>query len=263
MMKLTQTLLAASTVLAASAGAAFAAPAVGLVGEKTLVMFDTQKPAVSETLEVVGVERLVGIDLRPSNGTLVGVTSEGVIVTIDLETGRTTELARMDKPLALGEAPVVVDFNPAADRLRFMTGTTNHRVHPDTGAVTVDGSLAFEEGDMHKGETPAIVAAAYTNSHGKPEKTAMYNIDATIGGLIQQTKPNDGTLKAIGKLGLAATPATYAFDIQTTADGTNTAWLVADNVVHTVDLKTGKATKTGEITGANRTVRDIAVLAQM
>ncbi|WP_210103637.1 DUF4394 domain-containing protein [Neorhizobium galegae] len=262
-MKLTKTVLVASTVLAASASFAWAAPAVGLVGEKTLVMFDTQKPVVSKTLEVEGVQRLVGIDLRPSNGTLVGVTPDGVIVTIDLKTGRAAELARMDKPLAIGDAPIVVDFNPAADRLRFMTGTTNHRVHPDTGAVTVDGSLAFEEGDMHKGETPAIVAAAYTNSHGKPEKTAMFNIDATIGGLIQQTKPNDGTLKAIGKLGLAAKPATYAFDIQTTADGSNTAWLVADNVVHTVDLETGKATRMADITGTSGAVRDIAVLPAM
>ncbi len=133
-MKLIASALIASTALAASVATASAAPVVGLVGDRTLVMFDTDKPAVTETMEVQGVTRLVGIDLRPSNNTLVGVTADNVIVTIDPETGKATEVAKMDKPLAITNAPVVVDFNPAADRLRYMTGTTNHRVHPDTGA---------------------------------------------------------------------------------------------------------------------------------
>ena len=154
----------ATTALTLSLSAAVAAPALGLVGDKTLVMFDTETLEVSGSMDVTGVDRLVGIDYRPANQTIVGVTADNVIVTIDPATGAATEVAKMDKPLTIGDAPVVVNFNPAADRLRYMTGTTNHRVHPDTGAVTVDGSLAFEEGDMHKGETPNTVAAAYTNS---------------------------------------------------------------------------------------------------
>ena len=46
--------------------AAYAAPAVGLKGEKTLVRFDTDKPADMKTIEVTGVDTLIGIDLRPS-----------------------------------------------------------------------------------------------------------------------------------------------------------------------------------------------------
>lgn len=247
-------------LVAASAGAA---PVLGLTGDKTLVMFDTDKPEISKTMDVGGVDRLVGIDYRPGTKTVVGVTPDSTIVTIDLETGAATQVAKMDKPLEMTQAPVIVDFNPMADRLRFMTGTTNHRVHPETGAVTVDGTLAYEDGDMHKGETPDIVAAAYTNSYGKPEKTAMYNIDATIGALIQQTKPNDGTLKAIGKLGIEGKPATYAFDIQTTEDGKNTAWLAAGGALYTVNLETGAATKTGAITGTDTDLRAIAVLPVM
>ena len=262
-MKTMKTALIASTALLASGGAVFAAPVLGLTGDKTLVLFDTANPAVTKTMEVTGVDSLVGIDFRPSNRTVIGVTPDSRIVTIDLETGAATEVAKMNTPLAIDDTAVVVDFNPMADRLRFMTGTTNHRVHPDTGAVTVDGSLAFEEGDMHKGEAPNTVAAAYTNSFGKPEKTAMYNIDATIGALIQQTKPNDGTLKAIGKLGIEGTPANYAFDIQSTEGGENTAWLVADSALYTVNLETGAATKTGDITGAEAPIRAITVLPAM
>jgi hypothetical protein len=255
--------LITSAALAATATTAFSAPVLGLTGDKTLVMFDTDKPAVTKTMEVTGVDKLVGIDYRPGNKTVIGVTPDHRIVTINLESGAATDLAKMDKMLTMTEAPVVVDFNPMADRLRFMTGTTNHRVHPDTGAATVDGTLAFEDGDMHKGETPNIVAAAYTNSLGKPEKTAMYNIDATIGALIQQTKPNDGTLKAIGKLGLKDKPATYAFDIQGLEGGKNTAYLAAGKMLYTVNLETGAATAVGAITGTDNDIRDIAILPAM
>ncbi|MBP1853166.1 DUF4394 domain-containing protein [Rhizobium halophytocola] len=243
-----------------AASSALAAPALGLVGDRTLVMFDTDSPGTTSTVEISGVETLVGLDFRPATKTIVGVTSDHSIVTIDPESGAATQVAKMDTPLDIGDAPVIVNFNPAADRIRYMSGVTNHRVHPDTGAVTVDGSLAFEEMDMHKGETPNTVAAAYTNSTGKPEKTAMYNIDATIGALIQQTKPNDGTLKAIGKLGIEGKPASYAFDIQATGDSGNVAWLVADNGLYTVDLSTGKATSAGMIGGLDAPMKSITVM---
>ena len=142
-MKTMKIALIASTVLLASGGAVFAAPVLGLTGEKTLVLFDTASPAVTKTMEVTGVDSLVGIDFRPSNKTVVGVTPDSRIVTIDLETGAATDVAKMNTPLPIDDAAVVVDFNPMADRLRFMTGTTNHRVHPDTGEVTVDGKLAY------------------------------------------------------------------------------------------------------------------------
>lgn len=262
-MKTIRFAMIASAAFAATATTASAAPVLGLTGDKTLVMFDTNKPEVTKKMDVTGVDKLLGIDFRPGNMTVVGVTTDHRIVTINLDTGAATEIAKMDKMLTLTEAPVVVDFNPMADRLRFMTGTTNHRVHPDTGAVTVDGTLAFEEGDMHKGETPNTVAAAYTNSTGKPEKTAMYNIDATIGALIQQTKPNDGTLKAIGKLGIKDMPATYAFDIQGMTDGKNTAYLAAAKTLYTVNLETGAATAVGPISGLDNEVRDMTILPAM
>ena len=255
--------LMSTAALLLAAPAVFAAPAVGLVGDKTLVMFDTETRIVSGSMEVTGVDSLVGIDLRPSNNTLVGVTPDSTVVTIDTATGAATELSKMNTPLTIGDAPVVVDFNPMADRLRFMTGTTNHRVNVDTGEVTVDGSLAFETADMHAGEAPAIVAAAYTNSFGKPEATAMYDIDATIVALIRQTAPNDGTLAAIGKLGIAAPAASYAFDIQSTADLTNTAWLVNGATLYSVDLETGAATEAGSIEGADGDIRDITILPEM
>jgi hypothetical protein len=169
----------------------------------------------------------------------------------------------MDTALPLGDMPVIVDFNPAADKLRFMTGTTNHRVDVDTGAVTVDGSLNWQEGDMHVGEETAIVAAAYINSYGKPEATKMFDIDSTIVAVIQQTSPNDGTLGAIGKLGIETPADTYAFDVQTTAEMENMAWLVNGNTLYAVDLESGKATASGMIEGVDGEIRDITILPAM
>jgi hypothetical protein len=198
-----RTAVSATLALAVTAGCAGAFPVIGLVDGNKLIRFDSENPAEVETMDVTGAEMLVGIDYRPGSQTLVGLTGDNKIVTIDPMTGAATELSTMDTPLPLGDTPVIVDFNPMADRLRLMTGTTNHRVNVDTGEVTVDGPLAFDAGDMHAGETPMIAAAAYTNSYGKPEKTAMYDIDTVIGALIQQTSPNDGTLAAVGKLGIA------------------------------------------------------------
>ncbi len=247
----------AATLLAGQA--AEAAPALGLVGDNTLVAFDTASPTVTRTMPVRGVDSLLGIDYRPATGEVIGVTVDGTIVVIDPATGRATQKSMMSQMLPLGATPVIVDFNPAADKLRFMTGTTNHRVDVDSGKVTVDGDLKYQDGDMHAGEAPAIVAAAYINAHGKPEKTGMYDIDATIGALIKQVSPNDGTLAAVGKLGVPAA-ATYAFDVQTTADGTNTAWLVAGDMLHTVSLETGKVTGSWAISGLPGALRDVTVL---
>jgi hypothetical protein len=248
----------AFSLLALGTSASLAASAVGLSGDSTLVMFDTETLEVSGTMEVSGVEGLAGIDVRPADQKLYGVSLAGEIVTIDTATGAATVTKTLSEKLPSFEG-AIVDFNPMADRLRLMgTDGTNHRVNPDDGMVTVDGSLAFEDGDMHAGETPAIVAAAYTNSFGKPEATAMYDIDATIVALIRQTAPNDGTLAAIGKLGVEGAD-NYAFDIASTDDLTNTAYLVAGSNLYTVDLESGAATEVGAIEGGD-TFQDIAIL---
>jgi hypothetical protein len=251
-----------TTALTLSLGAALAAPAVALVGDKTLVMFDTETRAVSATVEISGVDKILGIDVRPSNGTLVAVTPAMEIVTIDTATGAATMVSKMDVELPVA-GPVIVDFNPAADKLRFMSGTTNHRVDIESGKVTVDGSLNWKEGDMHVGETPMIAAAAYINSYGKPEKTAMFDIDSTIVAVIQQVSPNDGTLSAIGKLKIEAPAANYAFDVQTTEAMENWGWLVNGSTLYTVNLETGEATATGTLDGVEGEIRDIAILPAM
>lgn len=255
----------ATTLLLATAasGAAHADTALGLTGDRMLVTIDTATAAITDSVEVQGITRLLGIDYRPGTGTLIGVTDTQAIVEIDPATGATTLLSQMNTLLAIPEgAAVIVDVNPAADRLRFMSGTSNHRVNMETGEVTVDGALNFDPADANAAATPMVVAVAYSNSYGKPEKTAMYDIDAGLNALLQQTAPNDGTLATIGSLGVTL-DGPVAMDIATTADGTNTAYVTALGGLHLLDLATGTVSGTQPITGTDQPIRDITILPAM
>ncbi len=248
--------LAATTVLFGSA-TAYAASAVALVGDKTLVPFDTETGAAGAAMEVSGIDRLIGIDVRPADNMLYGVGADGAVVTSDLSTGAATAKSMLSEKLADGVA-ASVDFNPVADRMRLVgSDGTNLRANVDDGMVTVDGTLKFDPADANAAATSDVVAVAYTNSFGKPEATKMYDIDSAL-GLLQQTTPNDGVLASRGALGV--TGSTYAFDIAATADLANTAYLAAGGALHTVDLETGAATKTVDITGIDGDIRDIAIL---
>ena len=59
-----------TTILTLSLSAVYTAAAVDLVGEKTVVMFDKERLAVSGTMDVSGFDILPGIDSRPSKNTL-------------------------------------------------------------------------------------------------------------------------------------------------------------------------------------------------
>jgi hypothetical protein len=253
--------IAGASLLALTAAAA-AAPAVGLVGDKTLVWFDTNDAAVSRTVEVEGVDRLMGIDVRPSNNMLYGVDGNGMIVTIDLESGAATMGAELSEKLPDG-VTASVNFNPVADKLRLMgSDGTNLRIDVETGAATVDGSLNFEAGDMNAEATPNVIATAYTNGLGKPEATSMWDIDASLGALLRQTAPNDGTLATIGMLGIEGADH-YAIDFEVRAIDDNVLWLAAGNGLYTVNVETGAAVMEAEFSGLDGTLRDISILPAM
>ena len=256
-----RTLFAATTALLLTSAAANAAQVAALIGGDTIAMVDTAEKKATGTVKVSGINgMLVGIDVRPADGMLYGLVDDGTVVTIAKD-GKATMKSKLDTMLTKG-VTATVDFNPVADRLRVMgSDGMSLRANVDDGKVTKDGSLKFAEADMHKGETPMIVAGAYTNSMKGAKETALYDVDATIGALIKQAPPNDGVLNAVGKFGIKAD--SYAFDISTAADGKNSAWLMAGDTLYSVDLATGKATAAGKIAGVSGKVHDIAALPAM
>ncbi|MCC5957559.1 MAG: DUF4394 domain-containing protein [Natronohydrobacter sp.] len=255
-----KTLALSASLAAMMAAPALANTAIGLAGDRTLVMIDLDSGQVTGMQDVDYDGRLLGIDYRNATGGLIGVTENFEVVSIDPMTGTWDLIVEMSAGMEIAEgAPVIVDINPVPDALRFMSGTTNHRINLTTGEAMVDGDLHF--GDDTDG-TPMIAGTAYTNNVGTPESTAMFNIDMERGALLRQTAPNDGTNEMVGELGVML-EAPIAFDISTDAESMNTGWLYANGQIHTVSLEDASVTNSWDIAGLDVVLRDMTVMGAM
>lgn len=233
---------------------------LGLGPANTLVRFSATSPAaVASSVTISGItagDTLIGLDVRPANGFVYAVANSGRIYQLDPTNGAAVAGAQISAPLT--SAVFGVDFNPAADRLRIVTRTgQNLRINVDTGATTVDGPIN-PPGSI-------ITEVAYTNSAvgPAPGSTQLYDIDVAGSSLFLQSPPNDGTLAAVGPLGVTLDAgASVAFDIRTVG-ATNTAYaaLIVGGItsLYTVDLATGAATVIGAI-GGNPMLRGITIV---
>lgn len=257
----TQIIFAALIGINMTFATAQAQTAAALIGDTRIALVDLAARSVTGALTVTGIGPIAGIDVRPADGMLYAVAADGTIATIDTRSGKATPKSKLETMVPAG-ARVTVDFNPVADRLRVIgSDGTNLRANVDDGKVVKDGALKFAETDMHKAGKPNVVAGAYVNSVKGAKETTLYDIDATIGGLLKQAPPNDGVLGAVGKLGV--TSEAYAFDISSDGQGGDKGWLLAGDTLYGVDLTTGKATRMGKIAGLTAPARDIAVLPPM
>jgi hypothetical protein len=240
--------LAAAAMIAA-AQASQAATLIGLTADNALVSIDSETRRAGAPVRVTGADgRLLGIDQRPQDGKIYGVTERGQIVTVDPATGRATQVSRLNMPFESG-GRAVVDFNPAANRLRLMgMGGVNFRVNVDTGEVVRDGELKYQAGSPYAETRPRIVAGAYTNSVAGATSTALYTIDSLVGVLNLQAPPNDGVQQPKGSLGVSVPPG-VAFDILSGPDGANTTYVLAGGALHSVNLESGAVTTAGAVTG--------------
>ncbi len=229
-----------------------AAPiAYGLTDDARLVTFKIATPGTLDAnVPVSGLaagERLLGIDVRPKDGLLYGISSSGRIVTLDPATGAATVKATLAADPADTTAPYsalsgtgfAVDFNPVADRLRVIGNTGQSlRINVDTGATTTDGAI------NRAGAAPVVTAAAYSNSYAGTTATMLYDIDLASASLALQNPPNDGALVNIGALGVAVA-GDVGFDIAGGANGLAIAALRSTangaSSLYRVDLATGAA----------------------
>ena len=247
--------LVASSLVATSAQAA--GWIVGLVDGKSIVTIDPATRKVASKVDIKGATGILAFDVRPADGMLYGVASNGNIVTIDVKSGQATMKSKLSETLKQG-VTVTVDFNPVADRMRLMgSDGTSLRVNVDDGKAIVDGSHKYKDGDANAGKTPRVVAGAYTNSWKGTQATTLYNIDAATGSLVTQAPPNDGILNTVGPLGISLN-GPVAFNIVASQPDKNDAWLATGGALYAVDLKTGKATMAGKIEGLSGSLSDIA-----
>lgn len=265
MSPITRTALAAGIALGASLTAtagANAATLLGLTADNMLVHIDSDSRRVTGTpMRINGADgRVIGIDQRPQDGRLYGVTDRGQIVTIDPATGRATQVSRLNMEFNSG-GRAVVDFNPVANRLRLMgLSGVNFRVNVDTGEVARDGDLKYQAGTPMAETQPRVTAGAYTNSMAGAQQTALYTLDTLVRSFNLQAPPNDGVQQARGQLPEGLPPG-VAFDILADAQGGNMGFLLAGTTLHRVDISSGATTTLGAVTGLPQTeVIDIAAM---
>ena len=99
----------------------------------------------------------------------------------------------------------------------------------------------------------------YTNNDADPNTgTTLFDVDSTLDQISLQSPPNNGTLVATGKLGVDTTPDVAADIHSRIKDGTtvsNSAFAAlsspSTSSFYSVDLLTGRATKTGDFQTAN------------
>ena len=203
---------------------------------------------------------LLGVDVRPADGRLYGVTTNGQIVVIDPASGQASQVSRLSEPFD-GGGRAVVDFNPVPDRLRLMgMNGTNFRANVNTGAVARDARLKHQAGTPMAETMPRITAGAYINNRAGVTETRLYTIDTLAGTYNLQAPPNDGVQQLRGQFGMTLAPST-AFDIETQGEA-NSGHVLSAGVLFSINLDSGALTRRGEVTGlpAGVELLDIAVL---
>jgi hypothetical protein len=233
----------------------------------TLYSFNSNQIAVIDTLNLSTIsyinisgltsgERLLGVDLRPTDGLVYGVTSANRLYTFDTTTGAATFKVDLTGA-SLANQSVGIDFNPSADfagnpSLRVVTGAgSNYAINANTGVI---GNTASNIGSGY-------TAVAYTNSvpgvsPGAGDTTDLYYINTTSDTLdFLNTGFNNpgsaGGIQTVGGLGVDVLNANgfdilgagKAYALFNVDDGT------LDSQLFSINLATGAATYVTTLNG--------------
>jgi hypothetical protein len=226
-----------------------------------LASFDSATPGTvtpigTITGQVPG-ENFEGVDFRPADQQLYGVTDASRLYTINTSTAVATQVGS-DGAFTLDGVFFGVDFNPVVDRLRVVSNADqNLRLNPN------DGTLTATDTALNPGN-PNVVGSAYSNNVAGAASTTLYGIDSAADTLVIQNPPNAGTLATVGAgLGLN-TIDSLGFDI---SGATGVAYAAMREPgggpfgLYTIDLSTGTATLVGNIGVAGAAALEITGLS--
>jgi len=184
--------------------------------------------------------QLRGIDVRPHGNTLWGLSDTQELYQIDFQNGIATPISALS--VSLPGANIGIDFNPAADRLRLVSGVNNLRTNVNNGATLVDTNLQYALGDVNQGRTPQLIGIAYNNNLDGVSSTTLYGLDSVNENsliLVVIDPPNNGTLHTIGAVNIRGGGLLGGFDIFTTPS-CNTAVFATSGRFWFIDLASGK-----------------------
>jgi hypothetical protein len=255
-LRTTATATLAVGALAAASLPAHAVTLVGLNSQAQLAMIDTGNVSAATNLAITGLDagdRLVGIDTRPSDGMVYGVSLSNRIYTVNTSTGAASFVAALDMPVVQANLAYGIDFNPSADfaggsSLRLVSNAgSNFAINAGTGVV---GNAASNIGTGY-------TAVAYSNSVTMPTmappSTQLYYISSATDMLYMAPNGfNSPTIDTIGALGVDVLnangfellPDNTAFAALNVDGGTSLA-----TGIYGIDLGTGQATLLGTYNG--------------
>lgn len=246
-------------------GQASALTVYGVTTANSLVRFDSATPGtINNSVLVTGLNTgatLRGIDFRPVDGLLYGVSSDSRLYTINLSTGLASVIGAPGA-FTLNGTSFGFDFNPTVDRIRVVSDTDrNVRLTPAGGLAGTDTNLVYAPADVNAGQNPNIVGSAYTNSFPGATTTTLYGIDSGLDQLVIQNPPNAGTLNSVGSLGFNTSDLVgfdiFFFDNRAFASLTGTA-AGASSSLFSINLASGAATSIGAI-GSGLQIAGIAI----
>ena len=228
---------------------------VGLTSANEIARIDTTNIAGATTTAITGLaagDRFVGIDLRPKNNKIYGVTLSNQLYTVDEMTGATSLVAALSSAVINPSQGYGIDFNPLADfgpnaSLTLINSAGgNFATNATTGAVTTATSIAA-----------GFSAVSYTNSAPLPSVApappSLYYINSSSDTLrVATSNFNSPTITTVGALSVDVLK-TNGFEVL--ANGTAYAALNTDDGsslvtgIYSINLGTGAATLVGNYNG--------------
>lgn len=199
---------------------------------------------------------LIGIDFRPADGQLYGLTDRGGLYTIDLSAryfGATTKVSTVG-PRFSGGFGALVDFNPVLNALRI-AGSNDQNIAVVNGAsgnldtTAVQTKFTYAQSDVNFGKDPEIVGGAYNNNFNGATSTLFYLVDHDLDTLVTvsnktatgSSNTGSGLLQTIGPFvddygnALNMSPTTD-FDIYTDVNGNNFLVGQTTRLLFSIDL---------------------------
>lgn len=253
--------LAVTSLIFGSAVGAKAETVIVVTTQNQVLTFDSATPGTTSVpvaiSGLVGGETIIGLDRRPTNGLIYGVSSAGRIYTINETTGAASLVSTISGATLSG-GTFGVDFNPQADSagmssLRITNNggpgiNQNLAVNVATGVATVQTPLAYAAGDPNFGQNPNVAGSAYTNNVNGATSTSLLDIDTNLGVLTTQNPAPSGQLVTVGSM-MVASSGVIGFDISGLTGVAYAALNPNDGFsnLYTINLSTGAAAFVGQI----------------
>lgn len=245
----------AGVALAVMAFGAQAVTLVGLNSQNQIATINTANISAATNVSITGLaagDRFVGIDLRPGNNTIYGISLSNKIYTVNETTGAATFVTNLGTAVVSSSLGYGIDFNPLADfnnvaSLRLISSAgDNYGINVTTGAVATQTSIGTGfTGAGYSNSTPLPTVA--------PAAPTLYYLNSTTDSLMKATSSfNNPSIVSVGMLGFdvlkangfEVLPNDTAYAALNLDDGSS---LVTG--IYSISLTTGAATLVGTYNG--------------